>query len=345
MKFYQVAVLSFLIVLSTSNCWLFGNDYVDEFAGDSYEKQTAVVKTQKIWSKVTENMTPYGWYSSVALGGIFFEGMSPSFDYQSDQMPEGRKKYIHSVGSVGQVEFIPSGVSHKYTGIFKGCKNVLLRISLAAKPTTSSEKKTAEGADGNYIPGFGIKFMRDGVPSGNLVSMWGVDGQKSWNYFFHDFSNHIPGPISTALKALAVKFAFAQKQTGIIGLKALSDFDEAGKKENTPNFPFKLVFRPTPEAKALFPDQYQKEFLDQFDDIPKGMTIYDVYAYESGEDSNPTLLGSLKVKEKFVRSLWGDKNMFFKHNYISEDWKVKPHYKTLSDEEFKLLMSYIHQGL
>tara|TARA_B110000305_G_C18793459_1_gene339396 strand:+ start:202 stop:339 length:138 start_codon:yes stop_codon:yes gene_type:complete len=41
----------------------------------------------------------------------------------------------------------------------------------------------------------GLKFLRDGQDSANLVSMFGLDGQPgNWNFFAHDFTNHIAGP-------------------------------------------------------------------------------------------------------------------------------------------------------
>ena len=60
---------------------------------------------------------------------------------------------------------------------------VLSRLSLALEPDT--EKL-------NTAPGMGLKFLRDGVDSANLVAMYSVDGQESWNFFKNDFSNHIP---------------------------------------------------------------------------------------------------------------------------------------------------------
>jgi len=42
------------------------------------------------------------------------------------------------------------------------------------------------------IPGFGLKFLRDGVDSANLVAMYSLAGIKGWNFFEHSFSNHIP---------------------------------------------------------------------------------------------------------------------------------------------------------
>ena len=65
------------------------------------------------------------------------------------------------------------------------CSNkcVSPRLSLALEPDTSKL---------NTAPGMGLKFLRDGMDSANLVAMYSVDGQESWNFFKNDFSNHIP---------------------------------------------------------------------------------------------------------------------------------------------------------
>ena len=57
------------------------------------------------------------------------------------------------------------------------------RLSLALEPDTEEL---------NTAPGMGLKFLRDGMDSANLVAMYSVDGQDSWNFFKNDFSNHIP---------------------------------------------------------------------------------------------------------------------------------------------------------
>jgi len=62
--------------------------------------------------------------------------MKDTFDWVSDTFMEKRKKYIHTCGSIGKVEFIAEK-SSPYTGIFEGCKNVLLRLSLAKEPDVS----------------------------------------------------------------------------------------------------------------------------------------------------------------------------------------------------------------
>ena len=52
-----------------------------------------------------------------------------------------------------------------YTGIFEsGCDSAILRFSAAQKPDPADKV-------GGLAPGIGIKFLRDGVPSSNIVSM------------------------------------------------------------------------------------------------------------------------------------------------------------------------------
>lgn len=85
-----------------------------------------------------------------------------------------RKKLIHSVGSVAQVKFVPTDNKEGYTGLFNGADHGLIRLSIAAKPKYN--KPTPEGAEVNFIPGFGLKLFKDGLPSSNVVAMYAVDG-------------------------------------------------------------------------------------------------------------------------------------------------------------------------
>lgn len=75
-----------------------------------------------------------------------------------------RAKYIHSVGTVGKVKFVASPKT-PYSGIFKGADKGIIRLSSAVKPTKAK-----------LAPGMGLKFLRDGVDSANLVAMYDVDG-------------------------------------------------------------------------------------------------------------------------------------------------------------------------
>ena len=121
------------------------------------------------------------------------------------------------------MKFVPVANNGGFTGLFNGADHGVIRLSAAKQPDYS--KKTAAGALDNFTPGFGLKFLRDNRPSANLVAMFGVDGQDSWNFFKEDFSNHIDGPTAIATKLLAKKFATG---TPLIQYVGLSDFAKFG---------------------------------------------------------------------------------------------------------------------
>lgn len=153
-----------------------------------------------------------------------------------------RNKGIHCVGSTGKVKFVPNESNHLYTGIFKGAEHGIIRLSVA-KPTIPVMKEMA--------PGMGLKFLRDGVDSANLVAMYSVDGQPSFNYFEHDWSNHIPSFTSKMLIPLAEAFTKATPYINTIGLSDWAAYDQHGNKEQ-PRFPWKLRFEPM--AGTNYPD-------------------------------------------------------------------------------------------
>ncbi len=95
--------------------------------------------------------------------------------FKNEKLKPVRRKFFHSVGNVAKVKFIPVENTAGFTGIFKdGADYGLIRLSLSKKPNL--EKSTPEGAVDNYVPGFGLKFLRDGIPSANIVAMYSVNG-------------------------------------------------------------------------------------------------------------------------------------------------------------------------
>lgn len=85
--------------------------------------------------------------------------------------------------------------------MFKGAKSALIRLSVAKKADFT--KTSAIEALDNFTPGFGLKLLRDNLPSANVVSMFGVNGIPSWNFFAKDFFNHIPAAGGVALTLVA----------------------------------------------------------------------------------------------------------------------------------------------
>lgn len=309
---YFYLLLLILLVSSTDG----------DFSSASYQSLSSEAKLSKLWSEISANQTPFSFYNPLILGTIFIESMNPTFDHTSDTLPIFRKKLIHTVGNIAQGELIMDP-SNPYTGIFQGASNVLIRLSSAKKPDFS--KTTAAGADDNLTPGMSLKFLRDGLPSANLLAMYGVNGFPSWNFFFKDFSNHIPNANGIPLKLLSCKFAQATKYITEIGMKDMAQFDEKGREiaEDEANFPWKLIFRPTAEAKKLFPDNFESEYTDQLKRIPIGTVIYDVLAV-ANPDAEPVKIGGLRSRTQFITSQWADENLFFQHKFMDEDLKVHP---------------------
>lgn len=99
--------------------------------------------------------------------------MNLSYDSVTDTMPVNRLKKTHPVGVTSKVEF-RAVENTPYTGMFRGAKHGIMRISETTK-TSPAVGKTA--------PGFGVKLLRDGMASANLITMFSFDGQKSMNYF------------------------------------------------------------------------------------------------------------------------------------------------------------------
>lgn len=121
----------------------------------------------------------------------------------------------------------------------------MIRMSSAAEPSTDSGAQP-------LAPGIGLKFLRDGVPSANLVAMYQIEGQPDdWNFFSHDFCNHIGAPTSAVQKAGSAKFATVTKWPNAVGLSDWADIDEHGNKTDGV-FPFKVCFKPTKEMKNKF---------------------------------------------------------------------------------------------
>ena len=107
--------------------------------------------------------------------------MNLSFDHIGDTMPDDRPKVTHPVGVTFKVAFRPQADS-PFTGIFRGAQHGIMRISETVR-TTPTKPQTS--------PGFGIKFLRDGMDSADTVTMFSFDGQPSFNYFKNRWSIHL----------------------------------------------------------------------------------------------------------------------------------------------------------
>jgi len=242
----------------------------------------------------------------------------------SDVMPAERLKYIHSVGSVAQVVWKPAA-GNPYSGIFAtGSQYSFIRFSLA-KPIEKD----------NIVPGFGIKFLRNGVHSGNFFAMPSLDGQSDFNFFSHNFTNHPAKPTGWALQIVAKKFAEASNCPLFVGLSDIARYDETGKESTTVNFPFKIVFVPSGAVKFPLTPYDDAQLGRLFAAIPTGTPLFNVVAFAdpaAEKAKQGVFIGTVTSKSAFTKSTFGDNKLFFKHQYMENDFKLRPSWLNAIDK-------------
>ena len=180
------------------------------------------------------------------------------------------------------------------------------------------------------LQGLRLKFLRDGMDSANLVAMYSVAGQDSWNFFKNNFSNHIPKPpLSTFF--LGIKFSKASNHVQQVGLSDLALYGEDGVLVSAPKFPYRLNFRPT--GKFQFSDSYVHPVTHDLATIPTGSTLYQVWALDQ-----PSQLGGqerhiadLVLVSDIITSMWGDTSLFFRHQDMAEDLEIHPEWREFLD--------------
>ena len=127
-------------------------------------------------------------------------------------MPKGRQKHTHGVGAV--CKFTLDIQDSPYTGLFKnGVQTGIIRIGPALD--------IADGA--GPFPGAGIKFLRTGKSSGNIVI--GISTNKSYNIFDPDLYplyNHILGASNPQELILVNKFLQGSECPTKVGLSDIA---------------------------------------------------------------------------------------------------------------------------
>lgn len=180
----------------------------------------------------------------------------------------------------------------------------------------------------NMKPGMGVKFLRDGIDSANFVAMLGVDGQDDLNFFQNDWSNHIPTPTDMALVPLALRFKTATEWIQTVGMSDFAKFDQEGNEETDLVFPWSLRFEPTGEFSYPH-DTYDVPFETYLAEIAPGSLLFKIYATDLPTElgGKESLIGEMRTVTNMVTSQWGDEHMFFRHQLMDDDLKLKPEWE------------------
>ena len=141
--------------------------------GHEYESQTAQQKHDQLWEKITADTEHKPYYSTLEQMKVLVETYDHTLHFKGDTFENGmfgpNEKFIHTVGATRKIKFVPNKNSEGWTGLLKeGGDYGIIRLSSAAKALT--DNKTADGM-GKFAPSIGLKLLRSGLPSANLVAM------------------------------------------------------------------------------------------------------------------------------------------------------------------------------
>jgi len=314
--------LPFVLGLGAAGCAAPQPVAPGKFSDASTRSSTACQKADAMWNdKIVP--TRYGSLPPLTSPGILdlLTLASTSFTIRSltndgDELDAGHRKLVHAFGAEVRFRLVPGKEGHGYSGIFQsGADCVIGRLSMATKPSETSA-----------VPALALKIFITGHQSVNLHVMNSTDGQKSHNFFEMPFSNIIPTPDSFAKRMLqelfrkaAVAFGAKDPTPTHLTVEHLAGIRQDGTPVSSPKSPFRLIFQPTPAAKASQEGATaQTDFRNDLTRFPAGQAMYDVYAFDEGEPfADPAkgkLVGQLVTVSGIVASSYGDEKLNFQHN-------------------------------
>ena len=272
---------------------------------------SAEAKRDQLWSRVERTAYRPGFLPTEGPGALdlakllYTPFLQVTFLHTSDEMPLGRKRVIHTFGSIAKVRFetLP-GVP--FTGLFESGGIGLIRLSLAAQ-------------GGTFTPGFGLKILVSGQPSVNFQAMYSLDGQgEDHNFFAHRFSNIVAPPESFALKVGAQAFAAAihslpgaPENERTLPLEEAAAIRADGATVAHVIAPYEIEFWPTKAAASFTPSQDDLDVRERLAAIPMGTQLYEVTARD--RQGNRSGVGRIVTDSPIIASQYGDETIFFQH--------------------------------
>jgi len=150
---------------------------------------------------------------------------------------------------------------------------------------------------------------------------------NSHNFFGVTLSNQLPPEIMSPITLRLVRrFCTTRQCINKVGLSNICTFDQDGKEYPDPIFPFRVFLEPNKDLYNLFPHEPMdsiRSFLDNFKNIPVGTKVYTIRAQRYPEDEG-FVLGDIINTDECVSSYFGDKTLFFRHQWFVEDIALRP---------------------
>ena len=282
--------------------------------GPQYLALPRAAKQETIWHQVTADSQSGQWHS----GRHFEVEPRAAFDEQGDEF-DCRVKTFHCVGNTAKCTWVSLG-DHQYTGMFKGGDSGFIRLSSTATPDNQTQ---------HMSPGFGLKLLRDGIDSGNILTQYSLDGQNSLNFFENSLSNNIEPSVAPAILEGLSHFATETDFPWSMGLSDFASYTQDGVQEEQPVFPWKLRFEPATQYVNPIEDPSTFDLQETLKQLPAGQTLYRVFALDKPTQLGGTesLIGEIKMDTQLVTSQWADEHMFFKHQRKDDDMRQHPEWQ------------------
>jgi hypothetical protein len=92
-----------------------------------------------------------------------------------------------------------------------------------------------------------------------------------------------------------------------------------------------LRFEPHSDVKGKISNKYHGDmaYLDDLKNIEAGSHLYNVYATHKPTQigGKEIMIGTLKLHGDLISSKWGDENLYFRHQRMDDDLKLKPEWE------------------
>lgn len=109
----------------------------------------------------------------------------------------------------------------------------------------------------------------------------------------------------------------------------MAAYGEDGQKIDKEVFPFSLRFSPHIDVHTLFPKEIQDgdamKYVSQLESLAADLNLYNVYGMDQPKEmgGKEILIGTLQLDGQMTKSKWGDEQLFFRHQLMSDDLKTK----------------------
>jgi hypothetical protein len=220
-----------------------------------------------------------------------------------------RCKMSHRIGTTAKCEFVSTNDS-TYSGLWKGCSNVLIRISLTTFNSHYNEK-LVEYYDSGI--GIGLKFFRDKEEENSTDIVLLSNNRHNFTDNFNFESNLLKDDQSTKVNFDSTTdtiFKNVSTNPGEILLDNIGEYDQYLNLSDKNLNPTTIFLKPEQCLYESYEKNENKKFPDMLlnKNLCSGKIIYKVY------DEENLHIGNIILKSEFMLSEFADNNLHFFHN-------------------------------